>query len=253
MKSILPITVAGLALTTAATQAAVVNGVNVEASVALQDGTPAKNYRNVTYDLSTTLVDWNLFNGTSITTPVDSKSGASILGNYVAGGATIVDSGSANSLAFSWADGDPTAVSAGTDRGVGTSGVTGGGHYTGAFLTWDVTLPALSGGVTGYQMQYYTVEKRLASSLQIDDSGFTSLASKTGNDEDHLRLWTIDMTAYAGSPTLTFRHNLDSTFGTANVFAFGGITVAEVSAVPEPSSAALLGLGGLALILRRRK
>ena len=32
-----------------------------------------------------------------------------------------------------------------------------------------------------------------------------------------------------------------------------GDTFADVAGIPEPSSSALLGLGGLALILRRRK
>ncbi len=41
----------------------------------------------------------------------------------------------------------------------------------------------------------------------------------------------------------------DVSLGTNNDFQFH----ADISAVPEPSTTALLGLGGLALILRRRK
>ena len=44
-----------------------------------------------------------------------------------------------------------------------------------------------------------------------------------------------------------------NTSGNASNNDFVVINGFEVEAVPEPSSAALLGLGGLALILRRRK
>jgi hypothetical protein len=49
--------------------------------------------------------------------------------------------------------------------------------------------------------------------------------------------------ATAGSYTETFGGDVSS----ATVLAF------EAAAIPEPSSTALLGLGGLALILRRRR
>lgn len=45
--------------------------------------------------------------------------------------------------------------------------------------------------------------------------------------------------------------SIDSNSGGSGQFAFAGYTV--TSPVPEPSTTALLGLGGLALILRRRK
>lgn len=46
---------------------------------------------------------------------------------------------------------------------------------------------------------------------------------------------------------VTFRTGAGATFDVAN------LNLAATTAVPEPSSSALLGLGGLALILRRRK
>ena len=61
--------------------------------------------------------------------------------------------------------------------------------------------------------------------------------------------WSIDastLAAIAGEDL-----NLNST-GTGSGVAIDNVSL-EVIAVPEPSSAALLGLGGLALILRRRK
>ena len=47
------------------------------------------------------------------------------------------------------------------------------------------------------------------------------------------------------SDTLTFTDNTN--------LAIGGISAIQITTVPEPSSTALLGLGGLALILRRRR
>ena len=55
--------------------------------------------------------------------------------------------------------------------------------------------------------------------------------------------------------TITLAANEVVTFSVSGTFLAGGagIRAIEVQAIPEPSSAALLGLGGLALILRRRK
>jgi hypothetical protein len=55
----------------------------------------------------------------------------------------------------------------------------------------------------------------------------------------------ITFTATSSDPTVT----LTST----NVFGYLLINGATLTAIPEPSTTALLGLGGLALILRRRK
>ena len=63
-----------------------------------------------------------------------------------------------------------------------------------------------------------------------------------------------------GGHTLAVRYESDFTFtgggggsGTYNENAGGSNFTATFTTVPEPSSTALLGLGGLALILRRRK
>ncbi len=62
-------------------------------------------------------------------------------------------------------------------------------------------------------------------------------------------LFTVDVTG--GALTV----NLENVAGGNGQIALiaDGMRLEQISAVPEPSSAALLGLGGLALILRRRK
>jgi hypothetical protein len=73
----------------------------------------------------------------------------------------------------------------------------------------------------------------------------------TPDDADPLRIW---IPASVGSSDLQFRMGNSS----ENAIEFADVTIyadgdSPFAVVPEPSSTALLGLGGLALILRRRK
>ena len=88
-----------------------------------------------------------------------------------------------------------------------------------------------------------------------------------GGTPDQVSLWVnpSDTTSLAtlGTPSATVADNnlgpytrLRLGTGSSSLTAdnlYIGTTLADVTPVPEPSSAALLGLGGLALILRRRK
>ncbi len=58
--------------------------VDLTTSVELLHGSPGKYWKTATNDFPATLVDWDLFNGTSATVPHESKAGGSVLGNYVA-------------------------------------------------------------------------------------------------------------------------------------------------------------------------
>lgn len=88
-------------------------------------------------------------------------------------------------------------------------------------------------------------------SISIDGGAATTYTTgfdNTGNADNFgdIRSNTIDLTGLSGqNVTLEFLGN--------NAGSFTGLTEVEFSAVPEPSSTALIGLGGLALILRRRK
>ncbi len=76
-----------------------------------------------------------------------------------------------------------------------------------------------------------------------------------------------DLTNIAGTATHTISESATSTWGDMSHFIFSlggqeagtideiriGTTLADVAPIPEPSSTALLGLGGLALLLRRKK
>lgn len=64
---------------------------------------------------------------------------------------------------------------------------------------------------------------------------------------------SYDNTAVSYTGTDTVLGTLITDTGSALVLSTGSVAGVNFDAVPEPSSTALLGLGGLALILRRRK
>ncbi len=77
-------------------------------------------------------------------------------------------------------------------------------------------------------------------------------ASHTGNGRVEATNNSFTFTAGAATETLSIAYN--ATNGSSYTgFNSTNFKVTPVNPVPEPSSAALLGLGGLALILRRRK
>jgi len=128
-------------------------------------------------------------------------------------------------------------VTAGTFVGVdfrdsGTTGLgynfQGGGTNYGVFSSSGVT----DSGV-GFAASFKTVSVTRTSAtdytLDIDGTAFTSLTLAGGAGINEIRVF-------------------NDTSGSGNDILFNNLSV-----VPEPSSAALLGLGGLALILRRRK
>ncbi len=76
--------------------------------------------------------------------------------------------------------------------------------------------------------------------------GYQNAGGSTNNSKTWESLWTAGVLQWNGSNAGSFSDHF-STTGASNNTGY------QLTAVPEPSSTALLGLGGLALILRRRK
>lgn len=83
----------------------------------------------------------------------------------------------------------------------------------------------------------------------IADGGTASTILATTNSTTSPNL---DLTGFGNVSELEVRINIDS-YSSGNLQFDNVIVNGDVVAVPEPGSVALLGLGGLALMLRRRK
>ena len=84
-----------------------------------------------------------------------------------------------------------------------------------------------------------------------DAGALIASGTETTADGDNLTVNTGMATAYAGTVLLRIEEHSDNVGGSFDQ-ALDDISFTQ-QAVPEPSSMALLGLGGLTLILRRRK
>ncbi|MFC5049898.1 PEP-CTERM sorting domain-containing protein [Rubritalea spongiae] len=113
-------------------------------------------------------------------------------------------------------------------------------------LTFDIA--GLSAG--SYQLVVYgaAYSSDYSFSASLDNGGASD--SVTGGSSS--LQFTVDFTVTAGQ-TLTVDYFQTSDNATGHEHDNVSIQAITLAAVPEPSSTALLGLGGLALILRRRK
>ena len=162
----------------------------------------------------------------------------------------------ADGFTVSWVGGRNPADAAGANYG-GNSNLdavsqqilwgTGGGGSTQPVIT----ITGLSAS-TQYNITVFSGINTTTVDYTLDvNAGGTGSVSDTGNAIDSDAEWasgtpfttTVTTGTGAGSDTIT----LVTSGGNATPWGLG------IETVPEPSSAALLGLGGLALILRRRK
>lgn len=126
-------------------------------------------------------------------------------------------------------------------------GITDNGDVSNNMDLTSLTFQAMR-ATTGTSVRGYTIEVSVDGgtySLLGDDTDFTS------NRNDGLESVTISLAgaAFQGASSVDFQVTGNGGGMEYTNFAING----DIVAVPEPSSTALLGLGGLALFLRRRK
>jgi hypothetical protein len=127
------------------------------------------------------------------------------------------------------------------DLGLGTNG-----------LGWDITsIQSIAAWVNvGFGDQAWTV------AVSTDDVSYDDVATvfydpTSNGGSTKVTLTDLDI---SGIQYIKFTANLITGNGNGDVFIWREIDVeGAATAVPEPTTTALLGLGGLALILRRRK
>lgn len=119
--------------------------------------------------------------------------------------------------------------------------------------SFDISSYSISGGGA-----HQGAPHQVTWNLIISDAGqiFTGINGAIEAGGAAAEAFSIDTTgtSLVSGTTYTFDLTVSSTDTGGNNIALNQLTLnGNVAAVPEPSSTALLGLGGLALILRRRK
>ncbi|MBT7958121.1 MAG: PEP-CTERM sorting domain-containing protein [Akkermansiaceae bacterium] len=146
---------------------------------------------------------------------------------------------------FTVGAGDGTNFSGGIQTAFGAANGIGGTENI-----FTITFNDLGVGIQTITL--YMAHTNTGRSFQatMDDVGSTSLTSSSigGSDGFGYFTFTTEVTITDALDDLAI--SIDSNGGGSGQFAFAGYTV---TGVPEPSTTALLGLGGLALILRRRR
>lgn len=125
------------------------------------------------------------------------------------------------------------------------------GRFANASGPDELIVGGLAGNTT-YQIQFFYTDARDAATLgrEIDiaagSAGSSDIITLTSNATGG-QYGIFQFTTGAGDTSASFFVDANGTDTTSHLNAYA------ISAVPEPSSTALLGLGGLALIMRRRK
>lgn len=165
----------------------------------------------------------------------------------IADGTTTINIETGGTMTWAGASGNGTRLFLG-NQSAGSTGIINlnGGTFAGANLTEFVFGRNTATGlfnITAGTAEFGNLTLGSGTSIIDFTSGSTGSLTVTGYDQTaYETLWNAGNLTSAGSNTGTFAEN----------FSVTGATITAV-AVPEPSSSALLGLGGLALIMRRRK
>ena len=133
------------------------------------------------------------------------------------------------------------------------AGYTGDGNIVATQLQFFASIDGTGASIGTFTLDRGLVINQINTADKIvNPGGANNVASETDTDywAQYLSTGTVPVTA--NSVTVNFIAGTAHAAGGGNDWYADDVTL-DITTVPEPSSTALLGLGGLALVLRRRK
>jgi len=196
--------------------------------------------------------DWRVWLNTVAAAGSDEKSGGSQISDLATSGVTssaFNDTVGASLFAFDWVDGTSTAI--GTDVGGGLQSNAGSGGI-GDGYSMDITLNSTSGFITLWLGVRKTTGQLDVTSDQgggvlYTDNSVSDLASNAGG------VYTLTFSDAVVGEKLTIDWTLDDTSLISEDWRLRVYGAAIDTAIPEPASLALVGLGGLLMLGRSRR
>ncbi len=177
---------------------------------------------------------------------VTDASWETIIQQAAAGTSTLtVETG--GSLDFSGASGNGTRFFVGNSNGNGILNLNGGSLIGATLTEFSIGREGATGtfniNAGTATVGHLEVDSDGTSTVNFGENSTGELTVTGWSTSNFEALWNDGKLTYNGAQTGSFSDH----------FQVSGVTGSTLSVVPEPSSTALLGLGGLALILRRRK
>lgn len=205
------------------------------------DGTQAPN--------AGTTTDWHMFGGTTVT-PSDYKSGGSGIGALTftqgTGGPLASQTSSSSQPDVTWSDGTiVTSPASLVESYIASLSAVAADTTIGE--TFSISLAASPQETTAY---LFLGVLRATGELTATLGGETQTDSYGSNTHGAIIYELVYSSPTETSLDLVWKNIEDRSTTSVGGIRFQAVTM---SVVPEPSSTALLGLGGLSLILRRRK